>query len=323
MGGPFTKQTSGLLCPAGVLFTPPPREGRAHPPTPAHPPRPRTASISAGAPDSRTLLPPLTPQSAACAPTPWAKAGTAWLIIQLLRVWAQIPHMAPALKGSPWSAPSTVQWPRVLLRPLCTSCHMSGWGNQLASNSLLCWRNWMRPQVIWAPSQSVCISLRADSQAGFAAGSVKMKWKWKLLSGVRLFATPWTIQSMVTRAKELRLWCQWGECMFSPVWLFATSWTVARSAPLFMKFSRQEYWSGLQFSPRGDIPTQGLNLCFLHLLHWQADSLPLALPGKLWCQTWVQIYFVWHWMSYSTSLSQFPWLSNNSIHLPSQELGED
>ena len=27
-------------------------------------------------------------------------------------------------------------------------------------------------------------------------------------------------------------------------------------------------------------PTQGLNPCLLHLLHWQVDSLPLAPPGK-------------------------------------------
>ena len=27
-------------------------------------------------------------------------------------------------------------------------------------------------------------------------------------------------------------------------------------------------------------PTQGLNPCLLHLLHWQADSLPLTPPGK-------------------------------------------
>ena len=27
--------------------------------------------------------------------------------------------------------------------------------------------------------------------------------------------------------------------------LFATPWIVARLAPLFMEFSRQEYWSGL------------------------------------------------------------------------------
>ena len=32
-------------------------------------------------------------------------------------------------------------------------------------------------------------------------------------------------------------------------WLLATPWTVAHQAPLCMEFSRQEYWSGLLFSP--------------------------------------------------------------------------
>jgi len=36
-------------------------------------------------------------------------------------------------------------------------------------------------------------------------------------------------------------------------------------APLFMRFSRQEYWSGLLFPPPGIFPTQGLNLCLLCL----------------------------------------------------------
>ena len=31
---------------------------------------------------------------------------------------------------------------------------------------------------------------------------------------------------------------------------------------------------------QGIFPTQGLNLCLLCLLHWQAGSLPLAPPGK-------------------------------------------
>ena len=35
--------------------------------------------------------------------------------------------------------------------------------------------------------------------------------------------------------------------------LFATPWTVARQAPLSTGFPRQEYWSGLPFSPPGDI----------------------------------------------------------------------
>ena len=31
---------------------------------------------------------------------------------------------------------------------------------------------------------------------------------------------------------------------------------------------------------QGIFPTQELNLCLFHLLHWQAGSLPLVLPGK-------------------------------------------
>ena len=62
---------------------------------------------------------------------------------------------------------------------------------------------------------------------------------------------------------------------FSCVKLCVTPWTVACQAPLFMGFSRQEYWNGLPcLPPRG--PGGGL----LHLLHWQAGSLPLAPPGK-------------------------------------------
>ena len=33
----------------------------------------------------------------------------------------------------------------------------------------------------------------------------------------------------------------------SRVWLFVTPWTVDHQAPLSMRFSRQEYWSGLPF----------------------------------------------------------------------------
>ena len=50
--------------------------------------------------------------------------------------------------------------------------------------------------------------------------------------------------------------------------------------PLSMGFSQQEYWSVLVCPPPEVFPTQGLNLPFLHLLHWQASSLPLVPPGK-------------------------------------------
>ena len=41
---------------------------------------------------------------------------------------------------------------------------------------------------------------------------------------------------------------------FSHVQLSATQWTVAHWAPLFMGFSRQEYWGGLPGPPPGDLP---------------------------------------------------------------------
>ena len=44
---------------------------------------------------------------------------------------------------------------------------------------------------------------------------------------------------------------------FSRVQLFAIPWTVAHQAPLSMGFPRQEYWSGLPFSPPGDLPDPG------------------------------------------------------------------
>ena len=42
----------------------------------------------------------------------------------------------------------------------------------------------------------------------------------------------------------------------------------------------QEYWSGLPFPPPGDLSDPGVKPCLLHLLHWQADSLPLAPSWK-------------------------------------------
>ena len=36
--------------------------------------------------------------------------------------------------------------------------------------------------------------------------------------------------------------------------LFVTPWTIAYQAPLSMRFSRQEYWSGLSFPFPGDLP---------------------------------------------------------------------
>ena len=59
--------------------------------------------------------------------------------------------------------------------------------------------------------------------------------------------------------------------------LTVTPWTVARQAPMSMRFSRQEYRSGLHFLLQGDLPNPGIEPRSPAL---QADSLPSAQPGK-------------------------------------------
>ena len=47
-----------------------------------------------------------------------------------------------------------------------------------------------------------------------------------------------------------------------------------------MGFSGKNTGVGCRALLQGIFSTQGLNPCLLHLLHWQAGSLPLAPPGK-------------------------------------------
>ena len=65
----------------------------------------------------------------------------------------------------------------------------------------------------------------------------------------------------------------------------ATSWTVACQAPLYMGFSRQEYWSGLLFPSPGDLPNLGIKPRSPAL---QADSLPSDPLGL----AHVELYYV-------------------------------
>ena len=68
------------------------------------------------------------------------------------------------------------------------------------------------------------------------------------------------------------------EKMLSRVRLFATPWTVAYQAPPSMGFSRQECWSGLPFPSPGDLPDPGIKPGSPVL---QADALPSEPPGKV------------------------------------------
>ena len=61
-----------------------------------------------------------------------------------------------------------------------------------------------------------------------------------------------------------------------PVQLFVTSWAIAHQAALSIGFPRQEYQSGLSFSPPGDLPDPGINPSPA----LQADSLLLHRWGS-------------------------------------------
>ena len=63
----------------------------------------------------------------------------------------------------------------------------------------------------------------------------------------------------------------------SHVRLFVTPWTVAYQASPSMRFSRQEYWSGLLFLSPGDLPDPGIEPGSPAL---EADALISEPAGK-------------------------------------------
>ena len=95
-------------------------------------------------------------------------------------------------------------------------------------------------------------------------------------------------------------------CMLSHVQLFVNPWTVACQAPLSMKFSRQNYWSGLPFPSPGDLPDSGIKPASL--------ASPALVGGFVTtCATWKAsfdtinhiLFYVWpHHMAYRILVPQ-------------------
>ena len=76
--------------------------------------------------------------------------------------------------------------------------------------------------------------------------------------------------------------------LLSCVRLFATPWTVAYQAPPSVEFSRQEYWSGLPFPSPGDLPDPGIEPGSPSL---QADTLTSEPPEKpIYTYTYIHTY---------------------------------
>ena len=59
-----------------------------------------------------------------------------------------------------------------------------------------------------------------------------------------------------------------------------TPWTVAQQAPLSTEFFSKEYWSGLPFSPPGDLPIPGIKPTSPAFPVLQVESLLLSYWGS-------------------------------------------
>ena len=113
----------------------------------------------------------------------------------------------------------------------------------------------------------------------------------------------WIAFSLVWIYLDGQCECVYILILFSRVWHFVTPWTVACQAPLFMWFSRQEYWNRLPCTPRGDLPYPEMKHMFLKLpaltgrflttsATWEALSLFLSHDTK---QVF-NIYLLKKWM---------------------------
>ena len=59
-----------------------------------------------------------------------------------------------------------------------------------------------------------------------------------------------------------------------------TPWTGAHQVPLSMKFSGQEYWSGLSFPPPRDLPDPGFKLATTPSPTLSGKYFTTKPPGK-------------------------------------------
>ena len=94
-------------------------------------------------------------------------------------------------------------------------------------------------------------------------------------------------------------------CVLSLVQLFVNPWTIARQAPLSMRFSKQEYWSGLPLSSPEDLPDPGIKPLSLASPRKETDRsvlIQLSHRGSPQSSPYTSIIFI----HFSNQLF-FPW----------------
>ena len=118
------------------------------------------------------------------------------------------------------------------------------------------------------------------SKIQFPITIISIQWSCPSILPVKFYFLSWSSQCLI--ADHLKLWfwfsSKWKKVkLLSRVRLFATPRTVAYQAPLSIGFSRQGYWSGLPFPSPRDHPKTGIEPGSPAL---QADTLSSEPPEK-------------------------------------------
>ena len=115
--------------------------------------------------------------------------------------------------------------------------------------------------------------------------------KWRGLTGLSLrFVLSWIFDVLWSSDQ------MWNRYLYllSCIWLFETPWTVARQAPPSMKFSRQEYWSGLPFLTPGDLLDPKIKPMSLECPALAGGFFTTEPPGKHFLSKYCRVYHPWH-----------------------------
>ena len=169
---------------------------------------------------------------------------------------------------------------------------------------------WVNSRSWWCTGRPDLLhSMGSQSQTGLSNWT-ELNWELPYLTAI---ARKWTCKS------------------FCHVRLFVAPWTIAHKAPLFMGFSRQEYWIRLPFPSPRYLPDPGIESCSPAL---QADSLLARHFSNIYREKWcikkyqsLQKFLLCSWMnsicldhSYSRIVILFTFMMQNSVKSKSRKM---
>ena len=146
----------------------------------------------------------------------------------------------------------------------------------LAGNcfTTLCKESWQVLQEVCLPSLVGC--LQTDCVRKSWLRTVHRRQEGKIIYLSSSLSSPLSIGQM----SLVRATCSVASFLSDSLWLLETPWTIAPGYSVHGDPPGKNTGVGCNFLLQGNLPNQGIELCLLCLLHWQAGSLPLAPSGK-------------------------------------------